>query len=112
MSETVTATSAKAVFVSGGAGFIGSHLAARLLARPSLQRLVIFDNFSSGSEAHLSPVRRDPRLEIVRGDLKEKDGSAIFRSGDNITAVASIGRDLENLKAEVALERGDEFHAL
>jgi NADPH-dependent 2,4-dienoyl-CoA reductase/sulfur reductase-like enzyme/nitrite reductase/ring-hydroxylating ferredoxin subunit len=48
----------------------------------------------------------------VFGDLKEKDGSAIFRSGDNITAAASIGRDLENLKAEVALERGDEFHAL
>jgi NADPH-dependent 2,4-dienoyl-CoA reductase/sulfur reductase-like enzyme/nitrite reductase/ring-hydroxylating ferredoxin subunit len=48
----------------------------------------------------------------VFGDLKQKDGSAIFRSGDNITAVVSIGRDLENLKAEVALERGDEFHAL
>jgi len=48
----------------------------------------------------------------VSGDLKAKDGSVIFRSGDNITAVASIGRDLENLKAEVALERGDEFHAL
>ncbi len=39
----------------------------------------------------------------VSGDLKAKDGSVIFRSGDNITAVASIGRDLENLKAEVAL---------
>jgi NADPH-dependent 2,4-dienoyl-CoA reductase/sulfur reductase-like enzyme/nitrite reductase/ring-hydroxylating ferredoxin subunit len=48
----------------------------------------------------------------VSGDLKAKDGSVIFRSGDNITAIASIGRDLENLKAEVALERGDEFHAL
>ena len=48
----------------------------------------------------------------VSGDLKAKDGFVIFRSGDNITAVASIGRDLENLKAEVALERGDEFHAL
>jgi apoptosis-inducing factor 3 len=48
----------------------------------------------------------------VSGDLKAKDASVIFRSDDTIAAVASIGRDVENLKAEVALERGDHFHAL
>jgi apoptosis-inducing factor 3 len=47
----------------------------------------------------------------VAGDLKAKSASVIFRSGDKLTAVASIGRDLENLKAELALERGTEFHA-
>jgi len=47
----------------------------------------------------------------VSGDLKEKAGSVVFRSGGKVAAVASIGRDLENLKAEVALERGAEFHA-
>ena len=73
MSDSVNATTARSVFISGGAGLIGSHLAARLLARPSLERLVIFDNFSSGSDAHLAPVIGDPRLQIVRGDLKEKD---------------------------------------
>jgi apoptosis-inducing factor 3 len=46
---------------------------------------------------------------IVSGDLKANDASVIFRDGDKLTAVASIGRDLENLKAELALERGDEF---
>jgi apoptosis-inducing factor 3 len=46
---------------------------------------------------------------LVSGDLKGKDASLIFRAGDKLTAVASVGRDLENLKAEVALERGDEF---
>jgi apoptosis-inducing factor 3 len=45
----------------------------------------------------------------VSGDLKAKDTSVIFRDGDKLTAVASIGRDLENLKAELALERGDDF---
>jgi NADPH-dependent 2,4-dienoyl-CoA reductase/sulfur reductase-like enzyme len=48
----------------------------------------------------------------VSGDLKAKDASVIFRGGDKLTAVASIGRDLENLKAELALERGDEVQAL
>jgi len=34
----------------------------------------------------------------------------VFRDGKKVTAVASVGADLENLKAEVALERSDEFH--
>jgi NADPH-dependent 2,4-dienoyl-CoA reductase/sulfur reductase-like enzyme/nitrite reductase/ring-hydroxylating ferredoxin subunit len=45
----------------------------------------------------------------VSGDLKAKSASVLFRSGDNLTAVASVGRDLENLEAELALERGQEF---
>ena len=53
---------------------------------------------------------RDNRA-AVSGDLKAKDTSVIFRAGDKVTAVASVGRDLENLKAEVALERGEEFRA-
>jgi NADPH-dependent 2,4-dienoyl-CoA reductase/sulfur reductase-like enzyme/nitrite reductase/ring-hydroxylating ferredoxin subunit len=47
----------------------------------------------------------------VSGDLKAKDASAVFRADDKVSAVASIGRDLENLKAEAALERGEEFRA-
>jgi len=45
----------------------------------------------------------------VSGDLKAKHASVMFRSKDKLTAVASVGRDLENLKAEAALERGEEF---
>ena len=61
------------VFVSGGAGFIGSHLLRRLLGPAGAKHVVVFDNFSSGLESHLAPLRSDPRLEVVRGDLKDKD---------------------------------------
>jgi apoptosis-inducing factor 3 len=54
---------------------------------------------------------RDDRVS-VSGDLKANDASAIFRRGEKITAVASIGRDRENLEAERALESTDEFQAL
>jgi UDP-glucose 4-epimerase len=54
-------------FIAGGAGFIGSHMARRLLERPQAQ-VVIYDNFSSGRGWHLPD---DSRLTIVRGDLKE-----------------------------------------
>ena len=47
----------------------------------------------------------------VSGNLKAKEASVVFRDGDKLTAVASIGRDVENLKAEVALERGEEFRS-
>ena len=45
----------------------------------------------------------------VSGSLKAKDVLVYFRSGRRLTAVASIGRDRENLEAEEALERGNEF---
>ena len=61
----------QSVFVSGGAGFIGSHLTRRLLALPSVRRVVIFDNFSSGQESYLAGLLDDPRLVVARGDLKD-----------------------------------------
>jgi len=45
----------------------------------------------------------------VSGDLKTKHASVIFRSDGKLSAVASVGSDRENLKAEVALERGEEY---
>ncbi|HEX3619213.1 MAG TPA: FAD-dependent oxidoreductase, partial [Candidatus Udaeobacter sp.] len=54
---------------------------------------------------------RDDRA-TVSGDLGTKDASVIFRDGDRLTAVASVGRDLENLKAELALDRGEGFRAV
>jgi NADPH-dependent 2,4-dienoyl-CoA reductase/sulfur reductase-like enzyme/nitrite reductase/ring-hydroxylating ferredoxin subunit len=47
----------------------------------------------------------------VSGDLNAKDVSVAFRSGDKLTAVASVGREVESLEAEVALERGEKFRA-
>ena len=59
------------VFVSGGAGFLGSHLVANLLGRPAVTSVVVFDNFSSGTRAHLNGVVSHPRLRVVQGDLKD-----------------------------------------
>jgi UDP-glucose 4-epimerase len=59
-------------FVAGGAGFIGSHLARELLRRPE-QEVVVFDNFVSGSIAHLDGMLEDSRLCLVEADLGELD---------------------------------------
>lgn len=59
------------IFVSGGAGFIGSHLVARLLKGQGVERVVVFDNFTSGTRAHLAGVATDPRLQVVDADIKD-----------------------------------------
>jgi UDP-glucose 4-epimerase len=69
-------------FIAGGAGFIGSHLVHELLKRTG-EDVVVFDNLSSGDEAHLADVLDDARLELVTGDLQEADAVASAMVGCN-----------------------------
>lgn len=55
------------ILVTGGAGFIGSHLVDALLARGHAVR--VLDNLSSGKRANLA--LGDPRLELQVGDVAD-----------------------------------------
>jgi len=59
------------VFISGGAGFIGSHLVNLLLEERQTEQIVIFDNFSSGQRSYIEESASDPRVKVVKADLKE-----------------------------------------
>lgn len=54
--------------VTGGAGFIGSHLAETLLERG--QQVRVLDNFLTGRRENLAPFVG--RIELVEGDLRDK----------------------------------------
>src|SRR5688572_7097055 len=58
-------------FITGGAGFIGSHFTDRLLADSTVAAVTLFDNYSSGREWHYAHHLADARLHVIRGDVKE-----------------------------------------
>lgn len=58
-------------FVSGGAGFIGSHLVSWLLKSETTERVVVYDNFTSGQRSYLQALTGDRRLSVIEADLKD-----------------------------------------
>ena len=69
--------------VTGGAGFIGSHLVDALVENGHFVR--VFDNFSAGKEANLRKATETGKVEIVKADLKNKD--EIKRALDGVDVV-------------------------
>jgi nucleoside-diphosphate-sugar epimerase len=59
----------KVYLVTGGAGFIGSHICERLMRDGHAVR--VLDNFSNGKEENLEPIASD--IELVRGDVRDRD---------------------------------------
>tara|TARA_B100001057_G_scaffold481354_1_gene555295 strand:+ start:2340 stop:3296 length:957 start_codon:yes stop_codon:yes gene_type:complete len=55
----------KRIFITGGAGFIGSHTCEQLL-KTNISRLTIFDNFTRGSKKNLKNVIKDKRVKIIK----------------------------------------------
>src|SRR5579885_1423124 len=56
--------------ITGGAGFIGSHLAERLLALG--QRVSVLDNLSTGSIANIASLRGHPDFEFVMDEVSNE----------------------------------------
>ena len=71
------------ILVTGGAGFIGSHLVDRLVKEGFGVRVI--DNLSSGRLENLTQYRNDSKVEVVIGDLKKMEDA--LKVMDSVDAV-------------------------
>jgi UDP-glucose 4-epimerase len=82
--------------VTGGAGFIGSHLTEALVARG--HEVLVLDNLSTGDRANLDPVR--DRVNFLAGDVTDADAVRTAVRGAELVfhqaALASVPRSVAN----------------
>jgi UDP-glucose 4-epimerase len=91
------------ILVTGGAGFIGSHLAEALVKRG--HRVRVLDDFFSGHRENLAAVKRD--VEIVRGDCADpraaqravKGIEVVYHEGAIPSVARSVGDPLRSRRA-------------
>lgn len=57
------------VLITGGAGFIGSHLCDVLVTEG--RNVSILDNLSTGTEKNITHLKN--KIDIIKGDIRDKD---------------------------------------
>jgi UDP-glucose 4-epimerase len=90
LDESVPTLTGRNVMVTGGAGFIGSHLVERIAAeRPA--RLVVVDNLFLGNEQNLGPARGlFPGLKLYVQDAAEFDAMAAIMAAEGTEVVFNL----------------------
>ncbi len=97
----------KSCLVTGGAGFIGSHLVEHLLAKG--HKVMVLDNFSTGRPENLEHLSTHPKLRVIETDVADFSAIApcfegvgwIFHLAALADIVPSIHRPLEYHRANV-----------
>ena len=104
--------------ITGGAGFIGSHLAEKLIARGD--QVVIFDNLSTGLANNLSGIKEKVKFE--QGDILDRavidklvaDSDYVVHLAAALGVFNIVNKPLESLKtnlqgSEIVLEACDKY---
>lgn len=87
--------------VTGGAGFIGSHIAGYLL-KNGAQKVRVLDNMVNGFDTNLSLLRQYPAFEFVQGDIRNADTCQQACAGINyVSHQAALGSVPRSIKEPV-----------
>ncbi|MGI8988998.1 MAG: NAD-dependent epimerase/dehydratase family protein [Bryobacteraceae bacterium] len=86
------------ILITGGAGFIGSHLAGRLLARNS-GAITVLDNFKRGALGIFAAIRKD--IHLIQADVRDSAAvMAAVRDADVVFHLAAQSNVLGSVRDE------------
>jgi UDP-N-acetylglucosamine 4-epimerase len=90
-----------AVLVTGGAGFIGSHIVEQLL-KLNVKKVVVLDNLSTGLQSNVDLFKDHPNYEFILGDIRQIDDCRKACEGiTHITHQAALGSVPRSVKDPV-----------
>src|SRR5262245_2710547 len=77
------------ILVTGGAGFIGSHLVERLVMSDDTEVVVVIDKLSMGSRSNLAHLH-SPKLTIIDGNVADYEQMALILNRYEIEVVCHL----------------------
>lgn len=87
------------ILLTGGAGFIGSHIATALLADERITAVRVLDNLATGHTDNLRHLADNPRLRFTEGDIRDYDTCVAMCQGvDAVCHQAALGSVPRSLK--------------
>ena len=80
------------ILLTGGAGFIGSNIAAALVKHPNVDKVIVFDNLSTGYEENISSLFTNSKFIFIKGDTRNFNSCLEASKGvDVICHQAALG---------------------
>jgi len=93
------------VLISGGAGFIGSHVVDALLARGD--EVAVLDDLSSGSLGNLKGCAGNPAFRFIRGDIRDEEVVGLALEG-----VEAVVHEAALVSVPLSIEKPELVHSV
>ena len=97
------------ILVTGGCGLIGSATVDLLLREHDPARILILDNLARGSLANVTQALQDPRVRLIRADIRETRETQTSLMPDNFAEALSVD-DFNHLLAFLLAQREKPAH--
>ncbi|MFH0959938.1 MAG: NAD-dependent epimerase/dehydratase family protein [Pseudomonadota bacterium] len=90
------------VLVTGGAGFIGSHIVDELILRN--HEVVVYDNLSTGYELHMRSVSSSSQVKLVVGDILDYENLVKSMEGTDLVFHLAANADVRGGKSDTKVD--------